>query len=56
MISGMIVAAALSLTACGTNNDKSQQYPINIEQNKTDSNEKQDGFNTKDLEIDSRFI
>ena len=40
MISGMIVAAALSLTACGTNNDKSQQYPINIEQNKTDSNEK----------------
>lgn len=48
MISGMIVAAVLSLTACGTNNNQSQQYPTNIDQNKTDSNEKQDEFNTKE--------
>jgi len=47
MVSAMVLAAVLSLTACGTNNNHSQQNPNHIDQNKTDSNEEQDGLNTK---------
>lgn len=48
VISGMMLAAVLSLTSCATSNTQNQQYPTNVEQNKTDISENMDSVNTKE--------
>lgn len=48
MITAVVLAAILSLTACGSNNTEKQPHPNNIDQNITDTNDKQDELNNKE--------